>query len=244
MTCRRLYAAICLATSIFTIDLTACTPVQPAATGLTDPARRDPLAEEHWKIGHVSTGTKLVVTTRDSGRVVGRYQGFRHLDDDEYSTRYAARMADSAATARCFAIGTHVLLIGDTETLDSGTFSGFDYGVVRYQRAGERRVRVAPLDRLERLEDGSGGAVRGDSLTAWLDAGQLPLATVLVLRDQGRVRELPLENIRALHANGVPAAVAILVAGGFLVGIIVAYANAPRPKPQPANCGGTYPTSW
>ncbi|HTM57917.1 MAG TPA: hypothetical protein VL123_05820 [Candidatus Udaeobacter sp.] len=247
MTRRRLYAAICLVTSIFTIDLTACTPGPASTRDLTDPARHDPFAEQHWKLGRVSIGTPLTVTTRDSGKVVGRYAGFRHLDDDEYASRYAASAADSASPLHGFTIGSPVRMIQRDARRDSGMFAGFDYGVVRYRRAGDKEPRVAPIQRLGSLE-GAGTSLGADSLAAWQDAGRLPMATVLVLRsstsghtllsEKEHVREIPLESIRALHAKGVPATIAILVAAGFIAGMIVAYANRPHPKPQSQSCGG------
>ena len=87
---RRLYAVICLLTSVFSLDFTACSSMRGAPHDLSDPARHDPLAEDYWRLNRVNLGAVLTITTRDSGTVVGHYDGFDQEPAEEYAARYQA----------------------------------------------------------------------------------------------------------------------------------------------------------
>lgn len=240
MTRRRLYAAICLVASVFTVDLTACGPRGPSQRGLADPTRHDPLAEDYWKLDRVSYGTKLTVTTRESGKVVGRYDGFLHVSDVGYAAHYAAWLADSAAPTPRFPLGEPVRIVRKGSAPDSGAFAGFDFGVARYRRLNESRVRLALFGDLRRVSDSTGAAVTGDTLAAWLEAGRLPLGTSLRLGGERGERVIPLERVAALHAHGIPVGVTVAIAATFIVVLIVAYTNRPQPRPTSSGCSPGY----
>ena len=237
MTRRRLYAAICLVTSVFTVDLTACAPHVPSARGLDDPNRHDPLAEDYWELDRVSLGSVLTVTTRDSGEVVGHYDGFDRMPAADYEARYAAWPGDSTMPRP--PLGTRIRVERRGAPPDSGRFAGFDFGIVRYQRAGDSKERVALFNTIRRLEDSTGVATTGEKLTTWLIEGRLPLGRRLKLKDHGRTRAIALDRISRLQVHGSPAIVKVAVAAGFVAILIVAFSNRPKPKPIFSDCGGS-----
>jgi len=234
---RRVYAAICLVTSVFSLDFTACTSMPPPPHDLSDPGRHDPLAEEYWKLSRVSRGTQLTVATRDSGFVTGRYDGFDREPAPEYEARYRAWASDSLAPAPRLAFGVPVRMTGSGSSRDSGSFHGFDFGVVRYTRAGESKERIAQFREIRRLEDSTGTVILGDSLASWLDNGRIPIGSRLRLTEHGQTRWLALDRIVALHAHGTPASVKIAIVAGIVVLAIVVIASLPKSEPAPPSSG-------
>lgn len=236
------------------LGISSCSVIGYTMGAIDDARKPDTSYVPSWNVKIIQPGSQIRVVLNDGDEVIGKYAGLRLVAKEKYAKRYAKYREEKEGEVFLPALGDRITITMKSGRQAEREFLGFDYQyvgmelkeniasklaasapIVSVREVGDTASGALFLKNIEKIVDSDGSVTEAKTLARLASEGQIPfLSGILIMKGlvatqvpADKVRQIQVANKKDAKSKGLRTGLALDVAAGIVVLIILSSVDIP-----------------